>query len=304
MTIKRVGLYCHRSKPQVLALAKVISIRLKELGVLPIVLKQDEGEADCSGLVETRSEICSRSDALVVLGGDGTLLQAARDSYQYQIPILGVNLGNLGFLSETSTDTLDEQLQHLVRGDYRLSPRMALWVKVFRGAEESPVYESPVINEVLVFRRGTGRILDIQTQINEEYLTQYRADGLMVSTPTGSTGHSLSAGGPILKPEMRAILITPLCAHTLASRTIVVDEQDCVTIRIKPEDRDVSLTVDGQVDELLCGGDRLTVSSAQHSIMLISPGQLSFYELLRKKLYLGGISIAGQYETPPDKITL
>lgn len=295
---RKIGLYCNRRKPKAMALARVVFQRLRELGAEPLLARDIEALVGLPGKVENRADLCAKSEALVVLGGDGTLLHAARDSYPYQIPILGVNIGYLGFLSETTTGELDEQLEKLVRGDFHSSSRMALWVKVCRGEEGRVVFESPVINEVLIYRRAKGRLLELETFINAEFLTQYRADGLLVSTPTGSTGHSMSAGGPILKPEMRAILVTPICAHTLASRSIGLDERDVVEVRIKPEDEDVSLTVDGQMDEALSGGDTVRINQGNHPITLVGPGRVSFYEVLRKKLYLGRVSGSGGEETP------
>lgn len=294
---QKIGIYCNRRKPEALALAKVVYARLEELGAEPVLSREIQDIVGLPGGADSRAELCAKSDALVVLGGDGTLIWAARDSYPYQVPILGVNLGYLGFLSETSIDNLDEQLQALVRGDFHSSSRMALWVKVCRPDEGHVVFESPVVNEALVFRRAKGRLLELPTFVNDEFLARYRADGLLVSTPTGSTGHSMSAGGPILKPEMRAILITPICAHTLASRSIGVDERDVVEVRVKPEDQDVSLTVDGQIDEPLSGGDTVRINRGNHPITLVGPGRISFYEVLRKKFYLGGVSAADNGET-------
>ncbi len=198
----------------------------------------------------------------------------------------------------------DKQLQKLVGGDFNSSSRMALWVKVCRKGEDRAVFESPVINEVLIFRQAKGRLLELQTFVNGEFLTRYRADGLLVSTPTGSTGHSMSAGGPILKPEMRAILVTPICAHTLASRSIGVDERDVVEVRIKAEDQDVFLTVDGQIDIALSGGDTVRINQGNHPVTLVGPGRISFYEVLRKKFYLGGVSAVGRDESSGESAPL
>jgi len=297
MKYRKIGLYCNRRKPQALALAKAIYPRLQELGAEPIFTREVEEYFGLPGQAVDRVELCARSEALIVFGGDGTLIWAARDSYPYEIPILGVSQGYLGFLSETTPDLLDEQLQLLVKGKFTCSDRLALWVKVFRQSRENVAFQSPVINDLHVYRRAKGRILRLQTLINHEVVTQYRADGILISTPTGSTGHSLSAGGPILKPQMRAILVTPICPHTLASRSLVIDEKDEVEVRIQPEDTDVSLTVDGQIDVEVAGGDIIHVHRGKHPINFIEPGRRSFYEVLRQKLYLGETSAISSGET-------
>ncbi len=297
---KRIGLYCNQRKPQALALGRSLAARLRELGAEPVYSREVDEHFDAPGQVADRQAVCANSDALVVLGGDGTLIWAARDSYNYQIPILGVSQGYLGFLSETSIGAVDEQLRLLVEGKCLISKRMALSVEICQPGLESACYCSPVINEVHVYRASRGRILDLYISINGELVSRYRADGILVSTPTGSTGHSLSAGGPILKPEMQAIVLTPICPHTLATRSIVVDPKDVVEIRLRPQEKDICLTVDGQIDNEIGGGHAIRVKKADYPIHLVQPGQMSFYEVLRKKLYLGEFSAADQPETFPS----
>jgi NAD+ kinase len=295
---RRIGIYCNLDKPQVKPVTRQVYERLLELGAEPVFSREIEECAGAKASCEDICEVCASCDALVVLGGDGTLLRAARECYPYGIPILGVNLGYLGFLAETTVDSLDEPLERLVHGSFQTSSRIVLWVTVFQGGNDQKVFESPVVNEVLLFRRAKGRIIELPTFINGEILTRYRADGILISTPTGSTGHSLSAGGPILKPEMRAILITPLNPHTLASRSIVIEDSDDVRVDIDPDDRDVSLTVDGQDNIEVPAGAHIEVTCAPRPITLVRPGQRSFYELLRKKLYLGAVSAREKGETP------
>ncbi len=302
--LRKIGLYCNRNKPQVMALARSIYSRLEELGAEPMISREIEARVGIAGKVDSKSELCAQSQALVVLGGDGTLLWAARESYPYDIPILGVNLGYLGFLSETSTDNLEEQLALLVQGRFFSSSRMTLWVKVLRGPGEEAIFESPVIIDVHVFRQFKSRIVKLETYIDGELVTHYRADGILVSTPTGSTGHSLSAGGPILKPEMRAILITPVCPHTLASRSIVAHEDDVVEVRIQAGDADVCLSVDGQVEQTVAGGDRIVVKRGRRCVQFVQPGKIGFYQILRRKLYLGETSAESQNETSMDRFSL
>jgi NAD+ kinase len=192
---RKIGLYCNRNKPQAMTLARSIYGRLNELGAEPMISREIEAQVGLPGKAADKADLCAQSDALVVLGGDGTLLWAARESYPYDIPILGVNLGYLGFLSETSTDNLDEQLQLLVRGAFFSSSRMTLWVQVLRGAGKEVVFESPAINEVHVFRQLKSRIVKLETYIDGDLVTHYRADGILVSTPTGSTGTRFPPGG-------------------------------------------------------------------------------------------------------------
>lgn len=231
-------------------------------------------------------EIGSRADLMVVLGGDGTLIAAARALGGHNVPILGVNLGSLGFLTEITIEELYPTLESWLGGDYRVSERMMLQVTVARGGIDLETHK--VLNDVVINKGALARIIDLETVVDGYSLTTFKADGLIISTPTGSTGYSMSAGGPIVHPAMNCLIITPICPHTLTNRPVLVGEDAQVTVTVKSlEDEDVFLTLDGQVGlELRCG-DTVRVRKAHRIATLVCSPNRDYFEILRKKLKWG-----------------
>ena len=223
---------------------------------------------------------------IVVLGGDGTFISAIRWVQDTMIPVLGVNLGAFGFLTELSADRLFPVMERVIQGDYETQERILLSAEVLR--EGKTVACQTVLNDVVINKEALARIAHIHTYIDGDYLTTFKSDGLIVATPTGSTAYSLSAGGPIVHPCVKTIILTPICPFTLINRPLMLP--DNVTIRIGVEQRDsnIFLTFDGQVGLHITHRDAVMVQKAPHTIRMIRSPDQSYYELLKSKLSWSG----------------
>ncbi|HEX4836637.1 MAG TPA: NAD(+)/NADH kinase [bacterium] len=233
-------------------------------------------------------DLAGRVGVLVVLGGDGTILRAARTTAPHKIPILGVNLGGFGFLAEVSAQNVGDALVRLLEGDYRLDERMMLRAQVLRNGHQAR--EFLALNDIVVTKSGYARLLRVHTDVNGEHLATHLADGLIVATPTGSTAYSLSAGGPIVHPDVDVIVLTPICAHTLNARAVVVSGADVIQLRVQPVGAPpppAVLTVDGQEGFPLEADDHVRVERSPHRVRLIRLGRGGFYSRLRAKLSWG-----------------
>ncbi len=235
----------------------------------------------------TREEIYEQAELVVVLGGDGTLLSVARLFFGKEISILGINLGSLGFLTEVTVEELYTELERCLEGNHSISQRMMLEITILRGGK--PIEKYSVLNEIVINRVGVlARIVNLKAQIDSHILTHFKADGLIVSTPTGSTGYSMSAGGPVIHPQVGCIVLTPICPHTLTNRPIVVTDESVITITItSSQDDKVYLTMDGQVGYELFEGDSVEVRKARTTTNLVMPQNRDFFEVLRTKLKWG-----------------
>lgn len=222
---------------------------------------------------------------ILVLGGDGTLLSAARYVREKEVPILGVNLGGLGFLTEISLDELPGMFSLCLRGDYTVSRRMMLDVTVKREGDE--IFALSVLNDAVITKDALARIIDIETYVDEEYLSTFKADGLILSTPTGSTGYSLAAGGPILYPSLTHIVLTPICPHMLTNRPIILPQEVAVRVLLRSPEERVILTLDGQVGFPLEYGDEVVVRTSPFKVNLIRSASKGYFEILRTKLLWG-----------------
>jgi NAD+ kinase len=222
---------------------------------------------------------------IVVLGGDGTLLSVARQLQGNNVPILGVNLGGLGFLTEIAVEELPGMIGSILQGIYTVSRRMMLAVTVRRRDEE--IYTISALNDAVITKDALARIIDIETYVDNEYLTTYRADGLILSTPTGSTGYSLAAGGPILHPGLEHVIVTPICPHTLTNRPIILAEDASIRAVLASRDERVILTLDGQIGFPLEFGDEVIVRRSEYRVNLIKSGTKGYFEVLRTKLKWG-----------------
>ena len=222
---------------------------------------------------------------IVVLGGDGTLLSVARQLQGNNVPILGVNLGGLGFLTEITVEELPGMIGSILKGIYTVSRRMMLAVTVRRRDEE--IYTISALNDAVITKDALARIIDIETYVDNEYLTTYRADGLILSTPTGSTGYSLAAGGPILHPGLEHVIVTPICPHTLTNRPIILAEDASIKAVLASRDERVILTLDGQIGFPLEFEDEIIVRRSEYRVNLIKSGTKGYFEVLRTKLKWG-----------------
>lgn len=232
-----------------------------------------------------RTEVPEGAQLVIVLGGDGTLLSAARAVGGRDIPILPVNLGGLGFLTAITLDELYPELERTLSGKQRVVTRRMLHAELVRGCETVLSFEA--LNDVVVAKTAIARMIDLETHVDGHYVSTYKADGLIVATPTGSTAYSLSAGGPIIFPAVNAICLTPICPHMLTNRPVIVPETSTVTVICQAGDREAFLTVDGQVGEPLQHKDRVVCRSSSQSVNLIRPPKMLFFDVLRQKLKWG-----------------
>lgn len=225
-------------------------------------------------------------DCILVLGGDGTLLQAARDTIEKEIPLLGINLGTLGYLAEVECAGIENALSKLVRGEYHLEERMMLTGQVIR--EGSILEDTYALNDVSITRGGSLQIIDFNIYVNGQFLNGYSADGVIISTPTGSTGYNMSAGGPIVEPKAQLLVVTPICPHTFNTRSIILSPEDTVVIEIKPprdgRTLEVEANFDGSHRVLLHAGDRIQVARSERTTEIIKLSEDSFLEVLHKKM--------------------
>lgn len=230
-------------------------------------------------------EMASRADLLIVLGGDGTLLAAARQLAEHEVPILAVNLGGMGFLTSVTLEETFPLLETVIAGRHRLSPRMMLEADVTRGGKS--IKRQRALNDAVVAKAAMSRILDFDVFADGEFLARYRADGLIVSTPTGSTAYSLAAGGPILVPVLHAFVLTPICPHMLTNRPLVLPDTAKLELDFGMLDEAAYLTLDGQVGIELKGGDRVAITKSSSRVMLVRPQEKTFFKVLRNKLRWG-----------------
>jgi NAD+ kinase len=223
---------------------------------------------------------------LMVMGGDGTFLHAARLATQTGTPILGVDLGRLGFLSEVAFSDLPTAFERLVHGDYQIEERAMMHMAAYRGS--TLLGEFTALNEGVVSKGAFARIVELAAYVDDAYLTTYSADGLIISTPTGSTGYALSAGAPLLTPELPVLVLAPICPHSLSARPIVLSDASVVRVAIEgPRDLDLMLTADGQEALPLRMGDEVHFSKSPHKARLIKLGQPDFFARLQSKLHWG-----------------
>ncbi len=229
-----------------------------------------------------KSKIPAQVDVIAVLGGDGTLLSVARLIGCYDVPIFGVNLGSLGFLTEVTLEELYPTLDKVIAGDVEYDERLMLTARVLRQGEK--ISHCIVLNDIVINKSALAKIIDMEAYIDDRYVANFKADGLIISTPTGSTAYNLAAGGPIVHPKMRAIILAPICPHILTNRPVVVRDDSQIEIVLKSENTEVLLTLDGQVGFSLRGGDVIQVEKATCTIKLISCPGKSYFDILRTKL--------------------
>lgn len=233
----------------------------------------------------SRDELGGKIDLAIVLGGDGTLLSAARSLARHNMPILPVNLGALGFLTSVTLDELYPLLEKMVDGDYRTSARMMLDAEVFSSGRSTE--RKCALNDAVANKGALARMLDFDVFVNQNHVGRYRADGIIVATPTGSTAYSLAAGGPIVDPELDAFLITPICPHMLTNRPIVIPSDARIDLDFAAAEEPVYVTLDGQTGFQLKPKDRVTITKSEHRVTLVRPPNKTYFEILRSKLRWG-----------------
>jgi NAD+ kinase len=232
-----------------------------------------------------RDDVPHGTQLVIVLGGDGTLLSAARAVAGREIPLFPVNLGGLGFLTAITLDQLYPELERALHGQQRVVPRRMLHGDLLRGGKIVKSYEA--LNDIVIAKTEIARMIEVEASVDSQYLSTFKADGLIVATPTGSTAYSLSAGGPIVFPAVAAICITPVCPHMLTNRPVLVPETSVIEIVCRAADHEAFLTVDGQVGEPLFEHDHVVCRCSEHSVHLIRPPKMFFFDVLRQKLKWG-----------------
>jgi NAD+ kinase len=279
--IRTVGLVVKRDRPRATRLAKRMAawLRRRRLRVLVDAEAALDVAPACS-----KDELARRSDLIVVLGGDGTLLSVARRTGP-RVAILGVHLGELGFLTEVVEDEAMHVLARVLAGDYELDRRMTLGARLMRGGRVLQRFRA--LNDVVIANGARARIVLFSVSVDGLELTTYRADGIIVATPTGSTAYSLSAGGPIIEPTVEALLLSPISPHTLSNRPMVLRPNALVRIALAAHEQDALLTIDGQEGLPLEGGDVVEVRRGTLPVALIRSPHRTYYEVLRSKLGWG-----------------
>ena len=283
--MKRLGIVAKTDRDEARTVVPQLLDWCAARGIQPILEKETAGvcpQATCG--VVGRSELPSHSDLLLVLGGDGTLLSMARMVGDLGVPILGVNLGGLGFLTALTLDELFPALEAYLRDELVIEERMLLEARVYRQGERLGEYAA--LNDVVITKSAMSRIIRLEVAVDGDFATGYRADGLILSTPTGSTAYCLSAGGPIVFPTMDAVVLTPICSHTLTNRPIVLPATQRISITLLT-DQDVMLTLDGPVGFALKANDTVEVRRAAARTRLLRVPQKHFFSVLRTKLKWG-----------------
>ena len=276
------------SRPRRQHLSVVVPPLLKWLEARGVSAVYDEETANSlpdTSKGRTRQLVADSSQLLLVLGGDGTMLAAARLAASRSIPILPINMGSLGFLTSFTLDELYPALEDTLTGRSSISQRVMLQVQLERAG--SVIENQSALNDAVINKGALARMIELHLIINSEFVCRYRADGLIVASPTGSTAYSLSAGGPIVHPAVESFVITPICPHMLSDRPLVIRDSSSIEMKLSADTESVFLTLDGQRGIPLQSADRVRISRAKESLKLIQPPKKSYFEILRSKLKWG-----------------
>jgi NAD+ kinase len=283
--IKSVGLVIKRGDPEAIALAAAIAQWLHSRGV--DLLAEPEAALPIQAEPLSKPELAQRADLIVVLGGDGTLLSIARFVCERETPILGVNLGSLGFLTQAAADEACASIQCVLEGQCTVDRRITLEAEVI-SSDGAPVRTAALkaLNDIVIHKRQLGRLLEMSVFADGQPFCSYRADGLIVATPTGSTAYALSAGGPIIFPTLEVVVLAPICPHTLSNRPVVLPDSCALEICVEATDHDAMLTADGQEGVSLGKRDRVVIRKGSGSVALVRSSH-SYFEIWRNKLRWG-----------------
>lgn len=289
-SIRRVGIIVKPHQPDALqticGVVEWLAARdIKLVGTAEIERERIEHQTGCAVEALAPEQLAANVDLMLVLGGDGTMIATARLVGDCEVPVLGVNYGGLGYLAEFRIEELYSALESILSGNYQLDTRVMLSVELLRANEQ--VTKNRVLNDVVINKSALARIIEIEANLNGQFVNSFRADGLIVSTPTGSTAYNLSAGGPVIYPSMNAVVITPICPFTLSNRPIVVPDDAVIELCLKTDKEEVALTLDGQVGFPLQTEDRVRISKSAAKFKLVQAMNRNYFEVLRDKLRWG-----------------
>lgn len=288
--IERVGVVVKPHQPDALQticrLVQWLSERsIALVGTPELESERVEHETGCAVQTVARDELAKHVDLIIVLGGDGTMIATARMVGDREVPVLGVNYGSLGYLAEFRMEEMFPALEAILEGNYQIDSRVMLAAELFRGKDQ--LMSTRVLNDVVINKSALARIIEIEASLNHQFVNSFRADGLIVSTPTGSTAYNLSAGGPVIYPSMNAVVITPICPFTLSNRPIVVPDDAVIELCLKTPNEEVALTLDGQVGIPLKPEDRVVIKKSRAAFNLVQPANRNYFDVLRDKLRWG-----------------
>jgi NAD+ kinase len=282
--LKSVGIFVKRHHQDAVRVAAQVAEWLRGRGI-EVLADEALAAAVPAAKSSPAAAIPDVADLLIVLGGDGTLLSVSRLVGDRCTPILGINLGSLGFLTEITRDEIIPVLEHLVAGELTVSERLRLDVLIRREGTEVARYR--VLNDLVINKGALARIIDMEAWVDDTYLTTFKADGLIIATPTGSTAYNLAAGGPIISPALHCLVISPICPHMLTNRPIIVSDEAVIRIEVKFQNEEVAMTADGQVGMPLQGGDVVEIRRSPHPTMLVLSPTKDYFQILRTKLKWG-----------------
>ena len=288
--IKRIGVVVKPHQPDALDTLCRLTEWLNQKGIqlvgqAEIAHEQIEQQTGCAVKIVKDDQLASSVDLILVLGGDGTMIATARMIGDAEVPVIGVNYGGLGYLAEFPIEELFAALDSILSGQYKVQKRVMLAIELWRG--EELITRNRVLNDVVVNKSALARIIEIEAYLDSQFVNLFRADGLIVATPTGSTAYNLSAGGPVLYPSMNAVVITPICPFTLSNRPIVVPDESVIEVRLITDNEEVALTLDGQVGFPLKVRDRIVIRKSRTTFNLVQPPNRNYFDVLRDKLRWG-----------------
>lgn len=280
--MKKVGIIVNKLKDKNLNLTKRIVKHLEDRGSIILLVHEIAQEIEKVHLGIHEYDLYLEADFVIVLGGDGTILGTSRQIGFAQTPILGVNMGHLGFITEVETEDVFNALDKILIDNFKIENRLMLEATIIQ--KDTAIANFYCLNEIGITKGALARMVTLKTFINDNYFGTYNADGLLISTPTGSTAYSLSAGGPIVVPYLKVVMITPICPHTLNSRTLVISEKEEIKIEVLNNNKDVYLTADGQENYQIGLIDTIIIKRAKFDARFIKVSDRSFYDVLNKKI--------------------
>jgi len=281
--MKNIGIITNSDKDAGFAYTNMLIDSIKKFGGQAI-LPTSSLSNGMEGLDNEVKEICCKCDLIICLGGDGTFIKTARTAYLYNLPILGINLGSLGFLTDIEKGEIDKAVENIFQNNFNIEERMMLLSKIYKDGKLFA--EDVAINDVSISRAGILRILHLSTYIDENFFDMFPGDGIVVATPTGSTAYSMSAGGPIAEPTSKLIIVTPICPHLLYSRSFVASDERKIRICVSDGfEHKALVTVDGQKNYEITGGDYIEIEKAPSTVKILKIHSKNFFTVLRNKIY-------------------